>query len=108
MELIRGTTPTLIYTFQGVDPGNLVYCYLVVKQGMRIVIEKSIDDAEATADTQESKGNIAFTLSQADTLQLTEGKTATVCLDWKLSNGTRGRSNIASFRVSSSGKNEVI
>lgn len=108
MEIIRGTTPTLIYTFQGVDPGSLIYCYLLVKQGLRIVVEKNLADAEVTADTEESKGSVSFTLSQADTLLLTEGKTATVSLDWKLSNGTRGRSNIASFRVSSSGKNEVV
>lgn len=109
-ELIRGTTPTLMYTFSDIDPANISYAYLLLKQngcgGNKI--EKYLADASVTGDTQTVKGNISFTLSQADTLSLTSGKECQVSLDWKLTSGLRGRSRIASFSVSNSGKNEVV
>lgn len=107
MEIIRGTTPTILYTFNDIDPGDISYAYLLLKQ-KNAQIEKYLADASVTADTETSKGNISFTLTQAETLTLFEGQRAVCSLDWKLENGTRGRSNVVTFSVSSSGKNEEV
>lgn len=108
MEIIRGTTPTLLYTFGDIDPADVSYAYLLLKQGDGSKVEKYLADASVTGDTQTVKGNISFTLTQADTLSLTCGKEVRASLDWKLTSGLRGRSRIASFSVSNSGKNEVV
>ena len=108
MEIIRGTTPTLLYTFQDIDPGDVTFAYLLIKQQNATKIEKGLSDATVTADTQTVKGNISFTLSQAETLTLSNRYKAVVSLDWKLSDGTRGRSNVVMFTVEDSGKNEVV
>lgn len=107
-EIIRGTTPTLIYTFGDIDPADVSYAYLLLKQSNGVKIEKYLQDASVTGDTQTTKGSISFTLTQADTLSLTHGREAQASLDWKLTSGLRGRSRIASFSVGSSGKNEAV
>ena len=107
MEIIRGTTPTILYTFNDIDPGDITYAYLLIKQ-KSAVIEKYLGDASVTPDSLQTRGNISFTLTQQDTLNLTVNQRAVVSLDWKLSNGTRGRSNVVGFSVENSGKNEVV
>lgn len=108
MEIIRGTTPTLMYTFSDINAGDIVYAYLLMKQPTGAKVEKYLEDATVQADTQTEKGYLAFNLSQAETLSFTSGKELLVSLDWKISDGTRGRSNVERFQVTNSGKDEVV
>lgn len=32
MEIIRGTTPTIIFTFNEIDAADISVCYLLIKQ----------------------------------------------------------------------------
>lgn len=98
MEIIRGTTPTIIYTFKEIKPSDISECYLLIKQNGNTVIERTLSDGEVS-DTE-----LRFTLSQADTLSLAMDK-AQIILDWKTQQGIRGRSAIVSFSVKQEGKN---
>ena len=102
MQIFRGTTPTIIFTFTSINPSDIETAYLVLKQGGEIVLEKGIDSAEKTEST------ISWLLSQEDTLLLTRDKPAEVYCDWRLISGLRGVSEAAQAKISDSGKDEVI
>ena len=101
-ELIRGTTPTIKVTFSTVDVANITVAYLIIKQSAvdRVVKELSL----ATVD----ENSLSWLLTQTDTLGLTYGVNCEIYCDWKLTDGTRGRSKIPVLAVTNSGKNEVI
>lgn len=101
MEIIRGTTPTIIFTFEEIDVANLAVALLIIKQNGCTIIEKDLS-AGTIAD-----GSLSFTLSQVETLSLAIGS-ASLCLDWKTTEGIRGRSRIYDVGVKVAGKNEVI
>lgn len=102
MEIIEGTTPTLIFTFDTVSAEDISVAYLLIKQRGNVVVQKTIEDALV------SDGKLMFTLTQADTLALTVVFPATVVLDWKTASGVRGRSNVYECKVLPAGVNEVI
>lgn len=102
MEIIRGTTPSIIYKFDIVQPEHITVCYLLIKQKGQTVIEKTLNDAVVTSES------ITFTLTQQDTLQLITPFTAQIMIDWKTEGGVRGRSEIVEVGVKPSGKDEVI
>ena len=102
MEIIRGTTPTIIFTFNLIDVTDITVAYLIFTQNNTEVLEKSISDAVVEDE------KLCFTLSQEDTLSLSASSKASFSLDWKLANGTRGRSNIYETNIGNSGKDEVI
>ena len=101
-QIIRGTTPTLEFTFSDVTVGNITKAILTVKQDSTIMIEK---DREAATIGEKS---ISWTLAQDDTLKLKSGRTADVVCDWKTDSGIRGRSNQLKVDIGEPGKNEVI
>ena len=103
MAIVRGTTPILRFTFTEVDASNITAAFLVIKHDHEKIIEKNISQLVSRTNT-----TMDWKLSQTETLQLPEGKTVDICCDWKLSDGTRGRSTIISEWVESGGKNEVI
>lgn len=64
MSIIRGTTPTIRYTFRVVDPSKIVVAYLTMKQCGSIVVERDI--STMTTGT----GYVEWQLTQAETLEL--------------------------------------
>lgn len=100
MEIIRGTTPTIIFTFNEIDAADISVCYLLVKQNGQTVIEKTLADAVLS-------DSLSFTLTQTDTLSL-KLQTAQICLDWKTTGGVRGRSRVYDCAVKEAGVNDVI
>lgn len=101
MAIIRGTTPTIIFTFNEVSVSDITKAYLVIKQSDVTIIKKDISTATVDDD-------IRWTLSQSESLSLTRKITAEVYCDWVLRDGTRGRSNVHKETVENSGIDEVI
>lgn len=101
MNIVRGTTPTIIITFSQIDVSDLTDGYLVIKQELQNVIEKPLTDA--TIDDNA----VTFTLAQEETLSLSSGVQGKLMFDW-LVGATRGRSQVEKVCVSDSGIDEVI
>ena len=99
--IIRGTTPTIKYTFKKIDVEDITTAYLTILISGNIKIEKDISTA-----TIENK-YISWTLTQEETLSMTSNK-VTCQLNWKLSNGTRGASKKTPLLVESNTKEVVI
>ncbi len=102
MEIIRGTTPTLIFTFDTINVEDISVAYLLIRQNGSTVIEKTLADGTVL------DGKLSFTFSQAETLSLTTDRPASVVLDWKTVAEVRGRSNIYRFDVKQAGVDEII
>lgn len=100
--LIAGTTPTITIAFSTIDTDDIVEAYLCVKYGGTNLIEKDLDDATVAT------GSVAWKLTQAETLAMPLGSSVMVMCDWKLDDGTRGRSKVVRCVVEESGKEEVI
>lgn len=71
MSIIRGTTPTIRYTFRVVDPSRIRVAYLTIKQCDNVVIERDI----STMVTGENY--VEWQLTQEETLRLLVGKMPT-------------------------------
>lgn len=102
MAIIRGTTPTITFTFSEVLVSDINKAILTVWQLNRTVIERDL----LTASVGEN--SISWKLTQEETLLLNSSTRATIICDWILNDGTRGRSNIQNEAVEKTGKNEVI
>lgn len=102
MAIIRGTTPIIEFKYTDVDVDDITVAKLVVKQLGAIKIEKDL--ASATV----AQSSLSWKLTQEETLSLESKKQVTIVCDWKLSNGTRGRSNVLTTETGEPGKNEVI
>ena len=101
-EIVKGTTPTVTIRFPTVDVNLIEAAYLVFRDNNNTIIEKPIADAE------KADASLMWRLQQRETLRLNVGRTVTVYCDWRLQDGTRGRSKKAEFLVVETGKNEVI
>ena len=100
-QIIRGTTPTIKFTYADITVSAITTAILTVKQNGTDIITKDLTDATIGADY------ISWTLTQTETLSL--GKTGVVIVcDWVTTDGTRGRSNILNATIGEPGKNEVI
>lgn len=102
MEIVRGTTPFIRYTFSTVNVADITTTYLMIEQDGAKVIDRGLDTATVGSNYLEWK------LTQTETLKLTEDILANICLDWLLDDGTRGIGKTVTVQVSSSAKNEVI
>lgn len=102
MSIIKGTTPTIQFTYSEVNVEDIATAFLVIKQDNAVIIEKPLSDA----NVQDSY--IEWKLTQEDTLKLRVNKKAMICCDWKLLDGTRGRSHVLAEWIEGTGKNEVI
>lgn len=100
-KIYRGTTPTLMFTFNAVKPSDISVAILSIKQHDETVLTKDLTDA--IVDTK----SISWILSQEETLALKKVDTEIMC-DWKLNTGIRGYSEVLKAGVSDSGKDEVI
>ena len=100
-KIIIGTTPTITYTFKVVPVSSITKAVLTVKERGVNIIEKDLSDATVGEDT------LSWTLTQEETLQL-GAKTATMMLNWKTSDGTRGASEEVFIQSSPNHIREVI
>lgn len=101
--IIRGTTPTITFTFDTVDPTTFADYYLTIKSISDLstpIIQTSAGSASAT--------ELSFTLTQTDTFKLTAGDTVNIYLDWLTMDMIRGRSVVATCRVFETGRDEVM
>lgn len=100
--IARGTTPTITVTFSTIDVSTIVAAYLTFKQGGQSIFEMPLSDATV------GEGMISWMVPQEDTLLLAENKFVDVIVDWKTSDGVRGQSKPASYKVTPAGVDEVI
>lgn len=103
--LIRYTTPTITFKFDSVDPSDITDAYLSIKNVTNLsvsLITKPLSSASVGEDT------LSWTLTQTETGSLPAGDAMNIYCDWKLSNGTRGRSVVVTCLVYETGKEEVI
>ena len=104
-SVIRWTTPTFEFPFdEDIDVSDIDSAYLVLKQWRNTIVSKDITEANIDTDAN----TISWTLTQAETGLIANGKKCEVMCDWLLSDGTRGRSGVAPYSVEDSGINEVI
>lgn len=100
--IINATTPTIIFSFQTVDPATIVVANMYIKSGGNDVLVKTLEDATV------GEASVSWTLTQAESLLLPIGKEVSVVLDWRIADGTRGRSKVGKYLVGSPGRSEVI
>ena len=100
-QIIRGTTPTIKFTYNDIEVGNITSAILTLKQGGSTVIEKDLTSAQ----TQDNM--LVWTLTQEETLSLS-GKSVTIVCDWLLNTGVRGRSEVLTANVGEPAKDEVM
>lgn len=87
METItRGTTPTIVFTFDDIDPTQITKAILSIKE----LDTKAVVLTRELAEISVVDGTIPVTLTQGDTLSV-NGK-AEILLNWKTGDGSRGTS----------------
>ena len=100
--IIRGTTPTIRYTFSSVDVSDIDVAKLIIKQNGVSLISKELSDATV------GETYLDWKLSQEDTFKLSKDLMAMVGLDWLLEDGTRGIGNSVLCSVCDPNYNQVI
>ena len=90
--IVRGTTPTIRFTFKTIDPREMEAAYLTISQD-GVLIEKGLGEAEAYGDCLE------WRLSQAETLSLVADRATKVQCRYRLPDGTAGASKMYAERV---------
>lgn len=101
MAIIRGTTPTIEFIFTDVAVSDITTAILSLKQLGKTVIEHDI--SSATVDE-----SLSWKLTQEETLSLNNRYDVEIVCDWKLTDGTRGRSHKLCTPVGNPGKDNVI
>lgn len=100
--IIKGTTPTIRYTFSHIDTEDIVAAVLSIKQNDKTIIEKTLADAVI------EEGSASWRLTQEDTLKLRRKIFATIYLDYLLGDGTRAAGKTRKEMVGPTGKEEVL
>lgn len=100
-QIIRGTTPTIQFTFNYVDVDNISTAVLTIKQSCVEKVEKDITAATAGEKT------LSWTLTQEESLSLATGACKIQC-NWLLADGTRGASKIYNVEITPNQIHEVI
>lgn len=100
--IIRGTTPTIQFTYNDITVSDITVAILSMKQKKQTVIEKDLTEATV------GQKSLSWTLTQEETLSLTPGQDVTIVCDWKLASGVRGRSKTFTTPAGEPGKDEVI
>lgn len=102
MPIIIGTTPTITFTFSEILTEDIEKAYLTISQKCSTVIKRDISTAVST------ENSLSWKLTQEETFRLHVGDEAILLCDWKLNDGTRGRSTQKTEKVVRTGVNEVI
>lgn len=101
-QLARGTTPTIKWALESIDPSTITKAYLTAFQDTQVIFTKDLSQAEIGDD------NIAWTLAQEDTFLLKEGSIAVFIGNILTNNSMRVRSPEGKYRVIRSGYDEVM
>ena len=102
VSIIRGTTPTIKYTFETVNVADITVAYLTAEQDGSKIIEK-----QKSAGTVGDK-YIAWTLTQEETLLFAAESVAYFMCNWRKADGTRGASKAMSVMIVENQKAVVI
>jgi len=81
MSIIRGTTPTIRYTFKVVDPNDIAIAYFTIKQNGKVVIEKDISEMTL------GEGYVEWSLSQEETLGFNIKSSLDLQMRYRTTNG---------------------
>lgn len=100
VEIVKGTTPTLQFTFNSISPSSITTAILTIKCRNTIVLRKELSEATVTSKA------ISWKLTQAETLGI-NGLTEIVA-NWLTSGGVRGVSQRVDVRFTSNPIEEVI
>ena len=101
MLIVKGTTPTILYTFSKIDPLTITDGRFVMKQGCATVVEIPFSDATVDAE------GVSFTLTQEQSLKLRSGCKAKLMFDYTMGS-TRAQSTVAEAYIGEEGVDEVI
>ena len=107
MTITIGTTPTIIFNnFQVVRVGEIKEAVLTIKQGgmysRSVMIKRDLSTAEVT------DSEIAWTLTQEETLGLDPKAQAQVCMNFLTASGLRGTSKVVNCYVEDNPLKEVM
>lgn len=107
MTIVIGTTPTIIFNnFQVVRVGEIKEAVLTIKQGgmysRSVLIKRDLTTAEVSAT------EIAWTLTQKETLRLDPKAQATVCMNFLTNTGLRGTSKVVNCYIEDNPLKEVM
>ena len=107
MTIVIGTTPTIIFNnFQIVKVGEIKEAVLTIKQGgmysRAVLIKRDLSTAEVSAT------EIAWTLTQEETLGLDPKAQAQVCMNFLTETGLRGTSKVVNCYVEDNPLKEVM
>ena len=107
MTITIGTTPTIIFNnFQIVRVGEIKEAVLTIKQGgmysRSVLIKRDLTTAEVSAT------EIAWTLTQEETLGLDPKAQASVCMNFLTNTGLRGTSKAVNCYVEDNPLKEVM
>lgn len=107
MTIVIGTTPTIIFTnFQIVRVGEIKEAVLTIKQGgmysRAVLIKRDLSTAEVSAT------EIAWTLTQEETLDLDPKAQAQVCMNFLTETGLRGTSKVVNCYIEDNPLKEVM
>ena len=97
----RCTTPTIQYTFRKVAVSDIATAFFTINMDGEKVLEKDLSEAAVGENT------LAWTLSQDETLRLTESWVTMQC-NWVTEAGLRGASDVETVYMDINLKNEVI
>ena len=107
MTITIGTTPTIIFNnFQVVRVGEIKEAVLTIKQGgmysRSVLIKRDLSTAEVSAT------EIAWTLTQEETLGLDPKAQAQVCMNFLTNTGLRGTSKVVNCYIEDNPLKEVM
>lgn len=101
LQIIRGTTPTIQYTFNKVTVANISTAIMTIKQNGVVKVEKELAAASVGEKT------LSWTLSQEECFLLKDGLSV-IMLNWLTASGTRGASRRYNVEITPNDVNEVI
>lgn len=100
--IVRGTTPTIRFTFSEIDVASIRAAYLTIEQGGSTVIEKGLDEA-AIGD-----GYLEWELTQEETIPLSEKSNVRIQCRYRLDDGRAYASEIYEMKPYEILKEEAI
>ncbi|MCR5372702.1 MAG: hypothetical protein K6E41_04475 [Solobacterium sp.] len=100
--MIRGTTPTMKFTFSEISTSDIMTAYMTIKQNGGTTIEKDLSQAEV------GDGYLEWTLTQEDTLKLNARNVVNIQLRCRTSSGAAYTSEIFESTVGDILKDGVI
>ena len=79
--IVRGTTPSIRYTFTEINTADIAVAYLTIEQQKKLICEKNLEAAEV------GDGYIEWTLTQAETLSINEKQNIQIQIRYRLDDG---------------------